>query len=67
MPRRHKSPRHIPYTAPQNESTKKRFPSKNAAERAAEVLMLQNPGLELRVYQATDGGWYLTRQTTKEN
>ena len=38
------------------------YPTKIMAERAAELRMLQNPSLELNVYQASDGKWYLTRQ-----
>jgi hypothetical protein len=50
----------------QNEGGKKRYPSKQAAEKAAELRMLQQSGLELTVYQALDGGWYLTSQTEKK-
>ena len=60
MPRRNKPTKHTPYTFPQNEGGKKRYPSKQAAEKAAELRMLQHPSLELGVYQALDGGWYLT-------
>mgnify|MGYP006928163794 CR=1 FL=1 len=63
MTRRKKPKKHIPYSPPDNERSKVRHPNKLAAERAAEIQMLQNPGLVLRVYQAPDGGWYLTRST----
>jgi len=61
MPRRHTPAKHTPYRPPENEKLKKRYPSKQVAENAAEIQMLQIPGLQLRVYQAPDGGWYLTR------
>ena len=66
MPRRHRPIKHIPLLILQNEKSKTRYANKNAAERAAEIIMLQNMGLELSVYQGTDGGWYLTRQVDKE-
>lgn len=66
MPRRHIPAKHTPYVFPQNESGKKRYPSKAAAERAAELRMLQHPDLDLTVYQALDGGWYLTSQHAKK-
>lgn len=62
MPRRHKPTKHTPFRLVNNEANKTRYPSKQAAEKAAELQMLQNMSLELRVYQAADGGWYLTRQ-----
>ena len=60
MPRRHKPIKHIPYQPATNESGKKRYPSKQAAEKAAELGMLRDMQLELSVYQGQDGGWYLT-------
>ena len=60
MPRRHIPIKHTPYVFPQNEGGKKRYPSKEAAEKAAELRMLQHPDLDLTVYKALDGGWYLT-------
>ncbi|GEM_PF-215596 len=62
MPRRHKPVKHSPYRKVNNEASKRRYPSKITAERAAEVAMLQYPGLELSVYQGSDRGWYLTRR-----
>lgn len=62
MPRRHIPAKHTPYVFPQNEGGKKRYSSKEAAEKAAELRMLQHPDLDLTVYQALDGGWYLTSQ-----
>lgn len=62
MPRHHKQAKHSPYVFPRNEGGKTRYTSKAAAEKAADLRMLQHPGLELTVYQALDGGWYLTRQ-----
>lgn len=65
MPRRNRPAKHTPYVFPQNESGKVRYSTKEAAEKAADLRMLQHPGLELTVYQAFDGGWYLTRQVEK--
>jgi hypothetical protein len=62
MPRRHKPVKHSTYRKVNNEASKRRYPSKITAERAAEVAMLQYPGLELSVYQGSDRGWYLTRR-----
>jgi hypothetical protein len=39
---------------------KKRYRTHHEAQKAAEMQMLQHPGLELTVYQDTDRGWYLT-------
>jgi len=63
MPRRHKPAKHTPFHFASSEQNKTRYPTKQAAEKAAELSMLQKPDLELRVYQGIDGGWYLTRQT----
>lgn len=62
MPRKHVPPKHIPYRPTDNEKGKTRYPSELAAKKAAEIIMLQNPNLELRIYQNQNGGWYLTRQ-----
>ncbi len=66
MPRKNKQTKHVPYRTVNNDAHKTRYASKNAAERAAEIIMLQNMGLELAVYQGSDGGWYLTRQVDEE-
>lgn len=65
MPRRHNPIKHTPFVFSQNEGGKKRYPSKEAAQKAAELRMLQHPDLDLTVYQALDGGWYLTSQPEK--
>ncbi len=65
MPRKHTPVKHVPYAFARNEGGKTRYGSKAAAQKAAELRMLQHPNLELAVYQALDGGWYLTRQTQK--
>lgn len=65
MPRKNKASKRAPYRYVNNDANKTRYASKHAAERAAEIIMLQNMGLELSVYQGSDGGWYLTRQTEK--
>jgi hypothetical protein len=64
MPRRNKQVKHIPYSPVIGEGSKVRYGSKQAAEKAADLRMLQVPGLELEVYQALDGGWYLTSRKT---
>ena len=61
MPRRNKSIKHVSFRFEQNEKTKVRYGTKQAAEKAAELRMLQHPDLELTTYQALDGSWYLTR------
>jgi hypothetical protein len=60
MPRRNKPIKHEPFVFQRNEGGKVRYNDKNAAEKAADLRMLQHPNLELEVYQALDGGWYLT-------
>lgn len=62
MPRKNRAPKHIPFIPqPANEQGKRRFASKQAAERAIKELQKYQLDLELHVYQSpTDGGWYLT-------
>jgi len=67
MPRRHKPTKHTPFTFARNEGDKVRYGSKQAAEKAAELRMLQYPNLRLSVYKALNGGWYLTSQTRPNN
>ncbi len=63
MTRKHKLIKRSPYRKINSEEqTKKRYPTRKSAEDIAEVQMLQNPGLELFVYEGPDGGWYLTRR-----
>lgn len=65
MPRknnRNKPLKRVSFQQGANESTKRRYPSENAAKKAAELRMLENIHLELDVYQGSDGGWYLTRR-----
>ena len=61
MPRRIKPIKHTPFHYANNEKGKVRYGTKQAAEKAAELRMLQHPDLSLTVYQALDGSWYLTR------
>lgn len=64
MPRRNSKPiKHTPFTMVNNDQHKKRYPSRETAEKAAEERMLLDMTLELTVYQGLDGGWYLTRNT----
>lgn len=65
MPRRHTPQKHTPYQPVNNDKSKTRYPSKQAAQKAADERMLLHPQLELTVYQGLDGGWYLTRNTSK--
>lgn len=66
MPRRKKPIEYIPPKPITSETPKKRYPTKKVAENIAEIQMLQNPGLELSVYQGDNGGWYLTRRKPTE-
>jgi hypothetical protein len=61
MPRKNRPVKHTQFQFVNNEAGKTRYSSQAAAQKAADLRMLQNPGLELTVYQATDGSWYLTR------
>lgn len=60
MPRKNKSKPHTPYNPGKNDRNKRRYPSKLAAEKSAELAMSINHSLELSVYRGLDGGWYLT-------
>ncbi len=60
MPRRQKPQHHTRFVFNNNDADKRRYPSQLAAERAADIIMLQNPGTEISVYQGVDRGWYLT-------
>lgn len=64
MPRRNKPVKHTPFTMPAAEKAKVRYATKQAAQKAADLRMLQHPNLELSVYQGLDGGWYLTSAKT---
>ena len=67
MPRRHTPAKHTPYVHPQNEKGKVRYATKQAAEKAAELRMLENMNLELSVYRGADGGWYMTSKSSTHN
>ena len=60
MPRRNKPVKHTPFAMTATEKAKVRYATKQAAQKAADLRMLQVPNLELDVYQGLDGGWYLT-------
>lgn len=62
MPRKNQRAKYqkVTYTV-QRSTGKTKFGTKAAAEQAAELRMLENPGLTLHVYKERDG-WYLTRQ-----
>lgn len=62
MPRKNRHVKHTPFVFENRETGKTRFPTKLAAEKAAERQMLLHANLHLYVYKSdTDGGWYLTR------
>lgn len=52
----------MPFRIAQNEKHKVRYGTKQAAEKAAELRMVEQPHLELSAYKALDGSWYLTRK-----
>lgn len=62
MPRRHKPLKtQSKRPAISHESGKVRYPSKQAAERAAKEVAKYNLDVTLKPYQSpTDAGWYLT-------
>lgn len=62
MPRKNKSPKHVPFRFARSPVAKRRFPTHAAAQKAADEQMLLKPDLVLYVYQDIDGGWYLTRK-----
>ena len=61
MPRKHKYIPHTYYKPANSSNNKKRFKTKQEAQKSADYQMLLNPNIELYVYQDIDGGWYLTR------
>lgn len=62
MPRKNNHVKHTPFQLNDHEAGKKRFATKQAAEKAAEYQMLLKPDLLLYVYKSDlNGGWYLTR------
>lgn len=65
MPRKNRPIKHVPFRIEQNEKGKTRYGTKQAAEKAAALRMIEHPDLELTVYQALDGAWYLTRVKDK--
>ena len=60
MPRKNNYPKQNRVEFIKKSSPKRRFPTKKAAENAAELGMLENQNLVLSVYRDIDGGWYLT-------
>ncbi|MFZ2545090.1 MAG: hypothetical protein WAW80_03880 [Candidatus Saccharimonadales bacterium] len=60
MPRRNRPIKNTPFVSTNNENNKTRYDTKQKAEKAAELRMLENMNLELTVYRGNDGGWYLT-------
>lgn len=62
MPRHNRTPPYTPPRPGQSCTAKRRFRSEFEAQRAAELQMLMQPTLELRVYHCPEcGGWHLTR------
>lgn len=69
MPRRNNAPKQqrTPFQAGEC-SSKQRFANQVAAQRQAEILMLQQPGLELSVYHCHRcNGWHLTSRQIGES
>lgn len=61
MPRKHTHPKHMPFSRASSCQEKHRFLNQNEAEKAAELLSLEHPGLELGVYRCPYClGWHLT-------
>ncbi len=60
MPRKNNYPKQTRTEYTKKTPPKRRFPTKKAAENAAELGMLENQNLVLSVYRDIDGGWYLT-------
>ena len=67
MPRRNPKHNLIRKVYQSPSKTKKRYATKELAEKAAEELMLTKPNLSLKVYQDLDLGWYLTRGHQKDD
>jgi hypothetical protein len=66
MPRRNQTPPHTPFKFASNCQQKRRFGTKQLAQKAAEHQMLLNQDLELTAYHCElCGGWHLTRQSAK--
>ena len=60
MPRRNPKNKIIRKVYAKPSTKKTRYNTKQAAEKAADELMLLNTSLTLEVYQDIDLGWYLT-------
>ena len=60
MPRRNPKNKIIRKVYAKPSTKKTRYNTKQAAEKAADEMMLLKPGLSLEVYQDVDLGWYLT-------
>lgn len=62
MPRRNKTPKHVPFKPTSHSQAKTRYATRADAERAIAHLQRYNLELSLRTYQSpTNGGWYLTK------
>ena len=60
MPRRNPKNKIIRKVYAKPSTKKTRYNTKQAAEKAADELMLLNTSLTLEIYQDIDLGWYLT-------
>ena len=60
MPRRNPKNKVVRKVYAKPSTKKTRYNTKQAAEKAADELMLLNTNLTLEVYQDIDLGWYLT-------
>ncbi|HEU4830991.1 MAG TPA: hypothetical protein VFS65_02365 [Candidatus Saccharimonadales bacterium] len=67
MPRRNKPIKHIKQEFTGNNHIKRKFSSEKEAQKAAELQMLMQPSLSLRVYKCNQcNNWHLTRSDSKD-
>ena len=66
MPRKNNTPKHTPHIFVNHEAAKRRFATKQQAQKAAKHQLLVN-NIELFVYQSdVNRGWYLTRKSSTD-
>lgn len=68
MPRRNKTPPHIPYIAKGSHGNKQRFASKGDADIFIKEKLHENPDLILHTYRCPEcHGWHLTSKRSKND
>lgn len=68
MPRRNKTPPHIPFKAKSGHSGKQRFASKSTIEALIKEKQRENPDLTLHAYRCPEcSGWHLTSRPSKND